>query len=65
MQIDYRKYSSYVKALGQWHLCRVDRVDGRTLCGVPMLGNNYRMDIKPDDRRPCEKCFKVMEEQDA
>ena len=47
-------YPAWVKKLGQWHL--VDD-DGKTRCGVPMLGNNYAKYIPENDRTKCPKCF--------
>ena len=46
-------YPPWVKKLGQWHL--VD--DGKTRCGVPMLGNNYAKYIPENERTKCPKCF--------
>ena len=47
-------YPPWVKKLGQWHL--VDD-DGKTRCGVPMLGNNYAKYIPENERTKCAKCF--------
>jgi hypothetical protein len=48
-------YRPWVKKLGQWHLADDD---GKTRCGVPMLGNNYASDIPENERTKCGKCFK-------
>ena len=48
-------YRPWVKKLGQWHL---SNDDGKTRCGVPMLGNNYAKYIPENERTKCEKCFK-------
>ena len=45
---------SWVKKLGQWHL---SGGNGQTLCGVPMLGNNYAKYIPENERVKCDKCF--------
>ena len=45
---------SWVKKLGQWHLADDD---GKTRCGVPMLGNNYAKYIPENERTKCAKCF--------
>ena len=45
---------SWVKKLGQWHL---SGGNGQTLCGVPMLGNNYAKYIPENERTKCDKCF--------
>ena len=48
-------YRPWVKKLGQWHLADDN---GKTRCGVPMLGNNYASDIHEYQRTKCTKCFK-------
>jgi hypothetical protein len=45
----------WVKKLGQWHLSEAN--NPTTICGVPMLGNNYASVIPESDRKPCDKCF--------
>ena len=47
-------YRPWVKKLGQWHLADDD---GKTRCGVPMLGNNYAKYIPENERIKCAKCF--------
>ena len=44
----------WVKKLGQWHL---SDGNGKTFCGVPMLGNNYARDIPESERVKCDRCF--------
>lgn len=45
------KYN-WVKRLGQGHIAGEDH---RTLCGKPMLGNNYAGHI--DVKYPCQECI--------
>lgn len=47
-------YRPWVKKLGQWHLADDN---GKTRCGVPMLGNNYAKYIPENERTKCDKCF--------
>lgn len=60
-----KTYSSWVKRLGQWHLCQINRepMEG-TLCGKPCLGNNYEKTIPIEERTKCTKCFRIMEEKE-
>jgi len=46
----------WVKKLGQWHKSN----GGSTLCGKPMLGSNYAMDIPVEERDPCPDCMDAM-----
>jgi len=46
---------SWVKKLGQWHL---SGGNGETICGKPMLGNNYAKYIPESERSKCPDCFK-------
>ena len=48
-------YPPWVKKLGQWHL---SGGNGQTLCGRPMLGNNYAKYIPENERIECPDCFK-------
>lgn len=34
---------------------------GQTLCGRPMLGNNYAKHIDDKDKKPCDKCREIIE----
>lgn len=56
MQVE--NYSNWVKKFGQWHLSSAD-IKYRTLCGVPMLGNNYASyyEQHQNELQPCDKCF--------
>ena len=49
---------NWVKKLGQWHL---SGGNGQTLCGRPMLGNNYAKHIPESERSKCPDCFKFDE----
>ena len=46
---------SWVKKLGKWHL---SGGNGETICGKPMLGNNYAKYIPENEREKCPDCFK-------
>ena len=46
---------SWVKKLGQCHL---SGGNGETICGKPMLGNNYAKYIPENEREKCPDCFK-------
>jgi len=46
--------SDWVKKFGQWHL---SDGNGKTFCGVPMLGNNYARHYPESERVKCDKCF--------
>ena len=48
-------YYDWVKKLGQWH--KAEKGSSTTVCGMPMLGNNYASTIPETDRKKCEKCF--------
>lgn len=54
-------YFDWVKKLGQWHLNDDEYKEGETLCGAPMLGNNYHGKIDPKDIRKCPQCFAIAE----
>jgi hypothetical protein len=32
-----------------------------TLCGMPMLGNNYARHLDQEDKQPCRTCAERME----
>ena len=56
-------FSNWVKKLGQWHLSKVNRGPDEytTLCGRPMLGNNYEADFMRSEKgraalKPCKEC---------
>ena len=48
------QFYEWTKKLGQQHWS----VHGEygTLCGKPMLGNNYARDIYDEDKTPCPEC---------
>ena len=50
--------NNWVKKLGQWHKAENDASE--TLCGSPMLGNNYARHIEESDRTPCADCMDAM-----
>ena len=59
-------YFSFVKRLGQWHLCAESDhpvFDGENgaLCGMPCLGNNHEFYITDRDRDKCPRCFALAE----
>jgi hypothetical protein len=54
------KTNDWVKKLGQWHLAEPNK--GTTLCGMPMLGNNYANIIDEKDRIKCKECFRIQGE---
>ena len=45
----------WTKKLGQQHWSIPGSYTG-TLCGMPMLGNNYAKHIDEEDKTPCPKC---------
>ncbi len=51
------KTYDWVKRLGQWHLSAPG--EPVTLCGQPMLGNNYASVIEETERNPCPACFEA------
>jgi len=59
------KVYDFVKRLGDWHLADSLNSNGKTLCGMPMLSNNYAGDyMKPGNRdklKKCQKCFEIYE----
>lgn len=59
--------NAWVKRLGQWHLSHNGQTT--TLCGMPMLGNNYSHIIPESERRRCRECFaaaaKLREQREA
>lgn len=52
--------SDWVKRLGQWHF---SGDDGKTLCGCPMLGNNYARVIPEKERTPCTECHEKISKE--
>lgn len=59
-------YSLWQKKIGEVHIAKINRIDGRTMCGRPMLGNNYApprgyetlKDI-PEDVNICKECLEL------
>ena len=51
----------WVKRLGQWHL--VEKSAHGTICGMPLLGNNYAYDIPEAERKKCPKCHGLGDER--
>jgi hypothetical protein len=51
-----RKYTllEWTKRLGQQHWSIKGQYD--TLCGRPMLGNNYAIRLPNNEKTPCEDC---------
>ena len=54
------KFSEWTKKLGQQHFSMADGT-GRTLCDMPMLGNNYASVYYDEDKTPCPKCVERMD----
>jgi len=47
-------YSEWTKRLGQQHWVSLGAPE--TLCGMPLLGNNYAVDLPDKDKVPCKEC---------
>ena len=54
--MDNNKYGKWTKKLDEMHLTLNGGMSGRTLCGRPMLGNNYAEYVP--ERELCEECKK-------
>jgi hypothetical protein len=52
-------FFDWVKRLGQWHLSELNQPT--TLCGKPMLGNNYANHIMYKYRTKCQDCFNIVD----
>ncbi len=50
----------WTKKLGQKHYTRDGMTE--TLCGRPMLGNNYASVIPESEQKECEECAKVLDD---
>ena len=50
----------WVKRLGQHHLSQDNA--SVTLCGKPMLGNNYAGHIPQNELKPCKECHDKVRE---
>ena len=47
----------WTKRLGQQHYYESHQIGGiKTLCDMPMLGNNYAKVIREDSKTPCKEC---------
>lgn len=53
----------WAKKFSDVHLPPADWKTGTTLCGTPMLGNNYAIDALKEDRDVCPKCLSIFEEE--
>lgn len=49
------KFMEWVERLGQQHWSIPG--DHETLCGKPMLGNDYTKWLRDEDKVPCEECL--------
>ena len=52
-------FTEWTKRLGQQHFAMHDGTS-RTLCGMPMLGNNYAHAMHDEDKTPCSQCAERM-----
>jgi len=52
-------FHEWTKKLGQKHWSMIG--EHETLCGRPMLGNNYASDLEDKFKTPCEDCKIVRE----
>ena len=59
-EIGDNTYFNWVKRLRQAHLAGTGSI---TLCGMPMLGNNYASIYQKDDWMDCDKCYKKAKEK--
>lgn len=48
----------WTKKLGQRHYTRTGM--SKTLCGIPMLGNNYAEIIPRSGQEDCRECLKII-----
>ena len=55
-----KTFYEWTKKLGQQHWEHPYPDKSGTLCGKPMLGNNYARIIKKENKIPCENCVKVI-----
>ena len=56
------KYYEWTKKLGQKHWSKSN--SPTTICGKPMLGNNYASLINEENKTPCEECLTQMDTVD-
>jgi hypothetical protein len=52
-------FYEWTKRLGQQHFSMGG--EHETLCGMPMLGNNYARHLDQEDKQPCRTCAERME----
>lgn len=55
------EYIEWTKRLGQRHWAKVG-FDSTTLCGRPMLGNNYVKVIPDNEKTDCNDCVQKMKD---
>ncbi len=53
------EYIEWTKRLGQRHYAKAGS-SNETLCGRPMLGNNYADIILDDEKTDCDECVSKM-----
>lgn len=54
------EFFEWTKRLGQKHWAKGGEAE--TLCGMPMLGNNYAEQMDPKWKESCEECIIKKEE---
>ena len=59
------KYFEWTKKLGQQHFSLPRTSNGMTMCGRPMLGNNYAKHIAEEDKVPCKECAEAITKRQA
>jgi len=47
----------WTKRLGQQHFAESGK--NETLCGKPMLGNNYAKHLTDEEKTPCNECAAI------
>ena len=52
---------AWTKRLGQRHYTRIGMSE--TICGMPMLGNNYASVIPESEQHECKECVIILEKQ--
>lgn len=53
----------WTKKLGQKHYTRDGMTE--TICGRPMLGNNYALVIPESEQKECEECAKILDDDNV
>ena len=59
------KYFEWTKKLGQQHFALPRISNGVTMCGQPMLGNNYAKYIAEENKVPCKECAEAITKRQA